>query len=71
MNGLRKNRFLMLFCLALLSLFIFAGCGEDGAQGPPGPAGAPGTVTPTAKAETCTLCHANDPNYAPADIHPT
>ena len=70
MNGLRKNRFLMLFCLALLSLFVLAGCGEDGAQGPAGPAGAPGTVTPVAKAETCTLCHANDPNYAPADIHP-
>lgn len=70
MNRLRKDRFLMLFCLALLSLFVLAGCGEDGAQGPAGPAGAPGTVTPTAKAETCTLCHANDPNYAPADIHP-
>lgn len=61
---------LLMFCSVLVAGGLLVGCGQDGATGQAGPAGAPGTVTPTAKAETCLLCHAGDAIEPPSDIHP-
>jgi len=61
----------LLCCTVIVTGGFLAGCGSlEGEQGPPGAAGTDGTdVTAGAKAETCTLCHA-DSYSPPADIHP-
>ena len=60
----------LLCCFVIASGALITGCGEDGKAGPAGADGTPGTdLTVAAKAETCTLCHA-DVLAPPADIHP-
>ncbi|MHB8846496.1 MAG: OmcA/MtrC family decaheme c-type cytochrome [Nitrospirota bacterium] len=65
-----RNRFAVVLPVVFALLTLLAGCGNDGSPGATGPAGAPGTdLTAGAKAETCTLCHA-DAFAPPAAVHP-
>jgi hypothetical protein len=65
-----KKKFMLLFvCFAMLfTISLLAGCsGDNGAVGASGTAGQ--DLTAGAKAETCTLCHA-DAFAPPVEIHP-
>jgi len=69
MNRKKQRSVLMLLGIIMLTaLTMMVGCaGSDGANGSNGTDGT--NLTAGAKAETCTLCHADD--YAPpADVHP-